>query len=101
MIRPFRIKHLWFLLLAIEVLICYKSKAQNSLTIEECYTLARQQYPAIRQLGLIQQSKQYAVENAAKGYLPQLTISGQASYQSDVTQIPVNVPGMNIQPLDK
>lgn len=101
MIRPFHIQILWCLLLATELLTGYKSNAQSRLTIEACYALARQQYPATRQLGLIQQSRQYAVENAAKGYLPQLTVSGQASYQSDVTQIPVSIPGMNIQPLDK
>jgi outer membrane protein TolC len=39
------------------------------------------------------------MENASKGHLPQLTLAGQATYQSDVTRIPIEMPG--IVPLDK
>jgi outer membrane protein TolC len=52
------------------------------LTLETCYTLARQNYPLIRQYDLIRRSSGYSVENAGKAYLPQLNISGQATYQS-------------------
>jgi outer membrane protein TolC len=41
------------------------------------------------------------VENASKGYLPQLTIYGQATYQSDVTKIPIKLPGADIPVLSK
>ena len=30
-------------------------------------------------------------------FLPQVSVSAQASYQSDVTQIPISLPGLNIQ----
>ncbi|MBO9731330.1 MAG: TolC family protein [Chitinophaga sp.] len=55
----------------------------QTLTLEECYTMARQNYPLIKQYDLITRSSRYSVENAGKLYLPQLTISGQASYQSE------------------
>jgi outer membrane protein TolC len=88
------------------IIICFvfnQTNAQNpaQLSIEECYTLARQNYPLVKQAELISRAAAYSIENAAKGYLPQFNISGQASYQSDVTKIPIRIPGMNIPELSK
>ncbi len=52
------------------------------LSLDECYRLARENYPAVRKLDLIAKSRQYTIENANKRYLPQVSFSGQASYQS-------------------
>lgn len=46
-------------------------------------------YPLVKQYGLIEQTAQYNISNANKGYLPQFTLSAKVTYQSDVTQIPV------------
>lgn len=54
----------------------------SSITLDDCQTLARQNYPLIRQRALIEQTKTYSLANAAKGYLPQLNLSGQATYQN-------------------
>jgi outer membrane protein TolC len=62
-------------------------KAQ-SLTIETCQEKAKANYPLVKQYGLIEQTAQYNISNANKGYLPHLLISAKATYQSDVTQIP-------------
>lgn len=59
-----------------------------SLTIEEAYILARQNYPLSSQRGLIRLSASYSMANARKGYLPQLNIAGQITRQSDVTRLP-------------
>lgn len=72
---------------------------QGALTLEECYDLAESQYPLIRQRKLIQMSGEYAVTNASKASLPRVSFAGQASYQSEVTQIPVEMPG--VVPLSK
>jgi outer membrane protein TolC len=66
--------------------------AQEPLTLDRCYELATKNYPLIKQRELINKSGAYSVENAAKGYLPQLSFSGQATYQSDVTHFPL--PGI-------
>lgn len=71
------------------------------LSLEECQALARENYPKIQQLDLIQQSRDFSLENAGKGNLPQININGQATYQSDVTQIPVEMPGTDIEVLSK
>jgi outer membrane protein TolC len=69
----------------------------NRLTLEQAYDLARQNYPAIKQKDLVHQTAALTIENLSKGYLPQLTISGQATYQSDVTSVPVEIPGIKIE----
>lgn len=59
------------------------AKAQTvKLTPEACYQLARANYPAIRKMDLLAKTTEYDLSNANKRYLPQVTFSGQATYQS-------------------
>ena len=60
----------------------------QTLTIENCQEKAKANYPLVKQYGLIEQTARYNIDNANRGYLPQLTLSAKATYQSDVTQIP-------------
>lgn len=60
----------------------------EEITIEECYRKAQANYPLIKQYDLIEKSREYSVSNANKGYLPQISFSAKASYQSDVTKLP-------------
>jgi outer membrane protein TolC len=76
------------------------------LSIEDCHAKARANYPLIRQYDLIERSKNYNLSNAAKGYLPQVQLSAKASYQSEVTEIPIDfsqlgIPGVNVPQPDK
>ena len=73
------------------------------LAIREAYQLARKNYPMIRQQGLIEKTRDYSVSNAAKGYLPQFTVLGQATYQSAVTEfnLPVSIPGVEFPSISK
>lgn len=66
------------------------------LRIEACYEKARANYPLIKQYGLIEKTKEYNLSNAAKGYLPQVTFSAQATYQSDVTEIPIDLDAIGL-----
>jgi outer membrane protein TolC len=68
----------------------------QSLTLDSAFEMAKRNYPLIRQRDLIQKTTQLTIENLNKGYLPQVSINGQASYQSDVTQVSVPIPGINI-----
>lgn len=88
-------------LLFLIVFMPLATQAQDPLTIEKCYEQARQNYPLIKQKQLIDQSKEYTIANVRTGYLPQVSINAQATYQSDVTQVPVAAPGFNIEPLSK
>lgn len=87
-------------LLLLLLLVTGALQAQ-SLTIETCYGLAAENYPLVKQRELLTKSNEYTLQNLSKGYLPQLTLAGQATYQSEVTQIPISVPGMNVPVLSK
>ncbi len=62
------------------------AQVNGVLTLDSCYAMARRNFPVVRQFGLIEKTKNYSLENVSKGYLPQVFIGGQATYQSDVTQ---------------
>lgn len=68
----------------------------GQLTVEQCQDMARENYPLVRQYGLVERTARYSLANASKGYLPQISLSGKASYQSDVTEIPIEIPGVDI-----
>lgn len=81
---------------------------QESVTITQCYEWARANYPQIHQMGLIDQTERYSLSNVGKAWLPQLSVSGKASYQSDVTKLPLDgdkisslLPGFEIPSLSK
>ena len=82
-------------------LLLFFSVNAQTLTLEECYDLAKQNYPLIKRHDLIAKTKEYNLQNAAKGWLPQIQIVGQATYQNDVIQFPVQLPNMTIDPLSK
>ena len=73
----------------------------NNSVFEGCQHSAQTNYPLVRQYGLIEKAREYNLENAGKGYLPQFTLSGKATYQSDVTKLPVDVPGIDIKSMPK
>ncbi len=69
------------------------------LTVEECYSLAEKNYPLVKQMALIEKTSEYSIENAARGALPQFSLSGQATYQSEVTSL--SIPGVETTTLSK
>lgn len=75
-----------FLLLLPVLLSCPPVIAQ--LTLQDCYTLAEQNYPLLRRTLTVNQMRELSVQNARAGRLPSVTINAQQSYQSDVTGLP-------------
>lgn len=76
-------------------------------TLEECQQAAEKNYPIIKQYGLIAQTTELTVKNIQKGWLPKITASAQATYQSDVVSWPENMQrmyqqmGLNMKGLTK
>ena len=62
--------------------------ASSGQSLEECRHLAREHYPEIRQYDLIALTEQYNLSNAARAWIPQVTLSGQATYQSATPTYP-------------
>ena len=57
-------------------------------TLEECQQAAERNYPLIQQYDLISRTTDLTVANIQKGWLPQVSASAQATYQSDVVSWP-------------
>lgn len=56
----------------------------QSLTIDECVEKAQANYPAVKQYKLIEQSRNYSMANATKGWLPQIGVSAGAYGFTDI-----------------
>lgn len=70
------------------------SSVSRAQTLEECQQAAEKNYPLIKQYGLIAKTTQLTVKNIQKGWLPQLTASAQATYQSAVAAWPESMQSM-------
>jgi outer membrane protein TolC len=73
----------------------------QSLNIDTCQAKAARNYPQVKQFGLIAITKEYNISNANKGYLPQLSLNARMTYQSEVTNLPITIPGVTIPQLSK
>lgn len=69
----------------IALIVALSASAQS---LDECRRLAREHYPEIRQYDLISQTEQYNISNAARAWIPQVVLSGQATYQSATPTYP-------------
>lgn len=63
-------------------------------TLEKCWLAAEQNYPLIKQYGLIERTTELTVANIRKGWLPEVSANAQATYQSDVTSWPEEMTTM-------
>ena len=76
-------------------------------TLDDCQQAAEKNYPLIQQYGLIEKTTQLTVANIQKGWLPQVSASAQATYQSDVVSWPdemktmMNGMGIDLKGLKK
>lgn len=77
------------------------SNAQQTLSLEECYILANKNYPIARQTDLLQQKSTLEIEALNKSKLPKIDLNAQATYQSDVTQLPFQLPNVAVNPPNK
>jgi len=89
------------LLTVLLILPAMLNAQEQSLSLQKAYELAEQNYPLIKQRELIKQTSEYSEENLGKSFLPQINLSGQATYQSAVTQVKLPAPGIFIEPLSK
>lgn len=86
-------------LIGVLFLLSYQLWSQQQITIEECYDLVAKNYPLAKQTDLLEQQNQLDLEAIDNEKLPQLLLSAQATYQSDVIEVPV--PNSGIEPLNK
>ncbi|HDO06538.1 MAG TPA: TolC family protein, partial [Bacteroidetes bacterium] len=69
--------------------ILFAQERQQQFTLQQCLLEAVKHFPTQKQLLLNQNRHLLQENNIKKNYLPQLNLNGQASYQSDVTKVPI------------
>ncbi len=79
----------------------------GAVSLEECLSRARENYPLIRQYELVENLEKYSLANAAAAYLPQVQFLGQATWQTDAVEFPKELEslgkaaGLEIEGLSK
>ena len=76
------------LVILLTVLSSWMYASAEEYTLEGIQQLARANYPAIRQFELIDRIADFSLANASSAWAPQISLSGQATYQSDVVSFP-------------
>lgn len=96
-----------FLVLVFSLISFVKLQAQDnikdiqSISIEQCYEWSKANYPITQQMEIIDKTTAFNIKNASNGNLPQISLNGQATYQSAVTKLPISIPNMTIPSLSK
>lgn len=76
--------------------------AQSTVTLEQCYAAARANYPQLRHKAILQQTGDLAIASLNTNHrLPTLSVNGQATWQSEVTSLPIELPNIAIPTLSK
>src|SRR3954465_5091516 len=70
------------------------AQAPSTISLQQAFSLAEQNYPLIHQKGLLKETEQLSIQNLNTNYLPQLVVNGQATYQSDVTTVHIPLPNI-------
>lgn len=90
-------KHYILILLILFVIPLF---GQQKIMLNKCYELAEKNYPLAKQTNLLQQKAIHEIDALNKSKLPTISLNAQATYQSDVTQVPFSLPNMAIDPLN-
>jgi outer membrane protein TolC len=77
------------------------SVAQQTLSLEDCYALVNVNYPLAKQNELLREKSNLDVDALNKGKLPKIDLNAQATYQSEVTQLPISLPNVTVTPPNK
>ena len=77
------------------------SNAQQKITLDDCYALANKNYPIAKQTELLQQKSTFEIDALKKGKLPKIDLNAQGTYQSAVTELPIHLPNLIVNPANK
>ncbi|OCB78540.1 TolC family protein [Flavobacterium crassostreae] len=89
------------ILILVLCMASFWSTAQQPLSLEACYAAAIQNYPIAKQRDLWQQKNHLETAALYRAKLPKIDLQAQATYQSDVTQLPIAIPNMAITPANQ
>lgn len=76
------------------ILLVWLPLMMTAQTLEQCQEAAERNYPLIKQYDLINRTTDVNVSSILRGWLPQISVNAQVSYQSDVTSWPDKIQAM-------
>lgn len=65
------------------------SQEQGIITLDECYKLAKENSSISKNSGLYDNARDLSLKNYNTALYPQISINGQATYQSDITKVDI------------
>lgn len=68
----------------------------QSLTWDDCKQMAHTNYPVIKQYGMVASMRDYNVSNAAKGWLPQISVEAGANAFTDILDVNERMKQMGV-----
>ena len=71
------------------------------ISLDSCQASVLHQHPLAAQQVWIDRAAELLRANTGRGLWPQVQLTGQAAWQSDVTRVPLELPGMVIPTLDR
>jgi len=77
------------------MLLSLQALAQNKqeYTLEQLQTLAKENYPLLKQKQMYADIGSNKAKQVGTNFLPQINVAGQATYQSEVTELSIPIPG--------
>jgi len=90
-----------FLLFNVSITGISLTQNQETYTLENCYRFAEANFPLLQQKDIIDVITEESVKKIGSYWQPQVYINAQATYQSEVTQLPISFPGIEIPLLSK
>jgi len=97
-----RIMKKWFWILLFTSGLVSAQEVEQ-LSLEQAQQWAAEHYPLLKKKSLSRASLLAANNNLGKNFLPQINVNAQASWQSDVTQVPtrIPIPGLEFETVSK
>jgi len=75
--------------------------SQEKLSLETCYSLLNKNYPLANKTDLLAKQNELDLASIVTKKLPKIEFGAQTTYQSDVTQMPISIPNVNVEPPNK
>ncbi|MBC7642369.1 MAG: TolC family protein [Flavobacterium sp.] len=86
--------------LIIALFALHTANAQQ-LELDNCLAEVNKNYPLLKQKNIEKEINAISNQLTKTAWLPQISVNGQATYQSDVTTINIPVQGFSVEPLSK
>ncbi len=72
------------------------AQTNQKISLQECYKKSKTNFPQAKEQGLNLKINELKIQNLKARYLPSLNFQAQATYQSDVVEVPIDNPMINI-----